>query len=95
MAENAQDSVYERDNLERTIEEAFSPLWELGVIGVKLTLSNHIVKIKVYLLSDVHIEGLANALDTVKSRFDSSFSVEEQVVHGIVPAQKVVTNVFA
>lgn len=91
MPENAKDSVYERDNLERVIAEAFSPLWELGVLGVKATLSNQNAKLKVYLLSEVDDCILANALASIEDSFDSSYHVEKQVVHGIVPAAKIVT----
>lgn len=92
MPENAKDSVYEKDNLERAIAEAFASLWELGVLGVKLTLSHQIVKLKVYLLSEVDDNILANALASVEAKFDQSYTVEKQIVHGIVPAAKIVTT---
>ncbi|MBI1334896.1 MAG: hypothetical protein GC165_18675 [Armatimonadetes bacterium] len=92
MPENAKDSVYEKDNLERTIAEAFAPLWELGVLGVKLTLSHQIVKIKVYLLSEVDDCILSTALSAIEAKFDQTYTVEKQVVHGIVPAAKVMTT---
>ena len=92
MPENAKDSVYEKDNIERTIMEAFSPLWELGVLGVKLTRSHQIVKIKVYLLSDCGDSILSDALAKLESQLDPSYSIEKQIVHGIVPVAKVVTS---
>ena len=94
MPENAKDSVYERDNLERVIAEAFSTLWELGVLGVKLTLSHQIVKLKVYLLSEVEDCILDNALGSVEAKFDQSYKIERQIVHGIVPAAKIVTSLI-
>lgn len=94
MPENAENSVYQKQNLEQTIEEAFSPLWELGVLGVKLTLSNQIVKIKVYLLGEFEESVLTPALEAVESKFDESFKVERQIVHGIVPAAKVLTQIL-
>ena len=94
MPENAENSVYQKQDLEQTIEEAFSPLWELGVLGVKLTLSHQIVKIKVYLLGEFEESVLTPALEAVESKFDDSFKVERQIVHGIVPAAKVVTQIL-
>ena len=95
MPENAENSVYQKEGLEQTIESAFSPIWELGVLGVKLTLLSQIVKIKVYLLGEFDEAILTPALETVEALFDSSFKVERQIVHGIVPAAKVVTQVLS
>lgn len=92
MPENAQDSVYERENLERNIAEAFCQLWELGVLGVKLTVSPAIIKLKIYLLSEVADSILDPALAKVESLFDSNHIFEKQIVHGIVPAAKIVTT---
>lgn len=95
MSENAENSVYQKESLEQSIEEAFSPLWELGVLGVKLTLSQQIVKIKVYLLGDFNDEVLNPSLEAVEARFDETFKVERQIVHGIVPAAKVMTTILS
>ena len=94
MPENAENSVYQKENLEQTIEGAFSPLWELGVLGVKLTLSHQIVKLKVYLLGEFDEAILTQSLEAVESKFDETFKVERQIVHGIVPAAKVTTLIL-
>ena len=94
MSENAENSVYQKESLEQSIEEAFSPLWELGVLGVKLKLSHQIVKIKVYLLGDFNDDVLNPSLEVVEARFDETFKVERQIVHGIVPAAKVMTTIL-
>jgi hypothetical protein len=94
MPENAENSVYQKENLEQTVEGAFSPLWELGVLGVKLTLSGQIVKIKVYLLGEFDESVLTPALEKVEAKFDESYKVERQIVHGIVPAAKVMTSIL-
>jgi hypothetical protein len=95
MPENAENSVYQREKLDHTLEEAFSPLWELGVLGVKLTLSQKIVKIKVYLLGEFDDSILTPALDKVEANFDETYKVEHQIVHGIVPAAKVTTLILS
>lgn len=94
MSENAENGVYQKQNLEQTIEGVFSPLWELGVLGVKLTLSHQIVKIKVYLLGEFEESVLNPALEAVESKFDETYKVERQIVHGIVPAAKVSTLIL-
>ena len=94
MFENAENSVDQKESLEQSIEGAFSPLWELGVLGVKLTLSRQIVKIKVYLLGDFNESILNPALEKIESNFDDTFKVERQIVHGIVPAAKVMTTIM-
>ena len=94
MPENAENGVYQREILEHTLCEAFSPLWELGVLGVKLTLSQKIVKLKVYLLGEFDESILAPALEKVESKFDETYKVERQIVHGIVPAAKVTTLIL-
>ncbi len=94
MSENAENSVYQKESLEQSIEGAFSPLWELGVLGVKLTLSHQIVKIKVYLLGEFEETVLNPALEELESRFDETFNIERQIVHGIVPAAKVMTQIL-
>ena len=91
---DAENSVHQKENLEQTIDGAFSPLWELGVLGVKLTLAHQIVKLKVYLLGEFDESVLTPALETVESKFDASYKVERQIVHGIVPAAKVVTQIL-
>ena len=94
MSENAENGVYQKESLELSIEEIFSSLWELGVLGVKLTLSHQIVKIKVYLLGEFNESLLNPALEAVESKFDETFKVERQIVHGIVPAAKVMTTIL-
>jgi hypothetical protein len=94
MSDNADQGVYQKEGIEQTIEGAFSPLWELGVLGVKLTLSNQIVKIKVYLLGEFNDAILNPALEAVESKFDETYKVERQIVHGIVPAAKVMTTIL-
>ncbi len=92
MPENAKDSVYEKENLERNVAEAFAPIWELGVLGVKMTLSPTTIKMKVYLLSEVADGILDPAIVQVESSFDGGRPFEKQIVHGIVPAAKIVTS---
>lgn len=94
MSENADNGVYHKESLEQSIEGAFSPLWEMGVLGVKLTLSHRIVKIKVYLLGEFEESVLNPALEALESQFDESFNVERQIVHGIVPAAKMMTQIL-
>jgi len=94
MADNADNSVKHELGLEQTIESAFSPLWELGVLGVKLTLANKIVKLKVYLLGEFDESVLTPSLEQVEAYFDETYKVERQIVHGIVPAAKVVTTIL-
>ena len=94
MPENAENGVYQKENLEHTLCEAFSPLWELGVLGVKLTISQKIVKLNVYLLGEFDDSILAPALENVESKFDASYKVEQQIVHGIVPAAKITTLIL-
>ena len=94
MPENAENSVYQKENLEQTIDGVFSPLWELGVLGVKLTLAQQIVKIKVYLLGEFDDAMLNPALEAIESKFDETYKVERQIVHGIVPASKVTTLIL-
>ena len=64
------------------------------MLGVKLTLSHQIVKIKVYLLGDFNDDVLNPSLEVVEARFDETFKVERQIVHGIVPAAKVMTTIL-
>jgi hypothetical protein len=94
MPDNAENGVYQKESLEQTIEGAFSPLWELGVLGVKLTLSQQIVKIKVYLLGEFDESVLNPSLEALEAKFDETFNVERQIVHGIVPAAKVMTQIL-
>jgi hypothetical protein len=94
MSENAENGVHQKESLEQSIEGAFSPLWEMGVLGVKLTLSHKIVKLKVYLLGEFDESVLNPALEALESKFDETYDVERQIVHGIVPAAKVMTKIL-
>lgn len=95
MSENAQNSVEVKENLEQVLAEAFSPLWELGVLGVKLTLAPKDVRLKMYLLSEVEDGILSSAVASIESKFDSSYAFDKQIVHGIVPVEKIVTTVVS
>ena len=94
MSESAENGVYQKESLEHSIEGAFSPLWDLGVLGVKLTLSHKIVKIKVYLLGEFDESVLNPALEALESKFDETYNVERQIVHGIVPAAKTMIQIL-
>jgi hypothetical protein len=94
MSESAENGVYHKESLEQSIEGAFSPLWEMGVLGIKLTISHRIVKIKVYLLGEFDESVLNPALEALESKFDETYNVERQIVHGIVPGAKVMTQIL-
>ncbi|HLO99282.1 MAG TPA: hypothetical protein VK171_11855 [Fimbriimonas sp.] len=83
--------------LEANIERAFAGLWGQGVLGVKVSIHDeeHFVRIRVYILSDAQLENLDTAVRGIESGFGGSYTFEEQVVHGVVPAAKIMTSFVA
>lgn len=81
--------------LEARVESAFGSTWERGVFGVKVQVSHHIAHLKVYLLDHSADEFVEESLNTLKKEFGESLEFRPQVVYGVVPCQKVVTELVA
>lgn len=83
--------------LEANIEKAFANLWGQGVLGVKVLIHDqeHLVRIRVYILSDAQLDNLDQAVHVVELGFGTSYTFEEQFVHGVVPAAKIMASFVA
>lgn len=83
--------------LEANIEKAFASLWGQGVLGVKVSIhdEDHLVRIRVYILSDAQLDNLDIAVQGIESGFGGTYTFEEQFVHGVVPAAKIMASFVA
>jgi hypothetical protein len=95
MSESQQSISIEE--LEANIERAFATLWGQGVLGVKVAIHDHdhLVRIRVYILSDAQLDNLQQAVEGIETGFGSTYTFEEQFVHGVVPSAKIMTSFVA
>jgi Cys-tRNA synthase (O-phospho-L-seryl-tRNA:Cys-tRNA synthase) len=90
-----QESYPINQELEQKIESIFAPLWDRGVLGVKVIQNEETVKVSAYLLNDLELEDVPIALEQVAEDFRDQFQVEESIIRGIVPINRITLSVAA
>lgn len=90
-----QESYPINQELEQKIESIFAPLWDQGVLGVKVIQNEETVKVSAYLLNDLELEDVPIALEQVAEDFRDQFQVEESIIRGIVPINRITLSVAA
>jgi hypothetical protein len=83
------------DALEACVESAFGATWERGVFGVKVQVSQHIANLKIYLLDHSADEFVEESLNVLEQEYSGLLEIRPQVVYGVVPCRKVVTELVA
>jgi hypothetical protein len=95
MKQNTASIGLSKQFIENKIEEAFQDLWELGVLGVKVVVQDQHLKLCTYLLSNAEIEDVSPAMKAVVEDLNDRFTVEETVIHGVVPINRISTEIAA
>jgi hypothetical protein len=95
MKQNTIEKGLSKQFIESRIEEAFEGLWDLGVLGVKVVVNDQHLKVCTYLLSNAEIDDVSPAMSAVTNTLDRRFVIEQSVIHGIVPCNRISTEIAA
>ena len=88
-------SVKSKKEVETVIEQSFDGLWEQGVLGVRVNVTEEHANIAVYLLRDAEMDQVSQAIQTVSDNLGEDLEVRDTIIRGVVPFNRITTNIAA
>ena len=81
--------------VETVIEQSFDGLWEQGVLGVRVNVTEEQANIAVYLLRDAEMDQVSQAIQTVSENLGDELEVRDTIIRGVIPFNRISTYVAA
>ncbi|MEI7575420.1 MAG: hypothetical protein WCK51_00885 [Armatimonadota bacterium] len=88
-------SVITKKEVESVIEQSFDGLWEQGVLGVRVNVTEEQANIAVYLLRDAEMDHVSQAIQTVSDNLGTDLEVRDTIIRGVIPFNRITTNIAA
>lgn len=88
-------SVITKKEVETVIEQSFDGLWEQGVLGVRVNVTEEHANIAVYLLRDAEMDQVSQAIQTVSDNLGEDLEVRDTIIRGVIPFSRITTNIAA
>lgn len=88
-------SVITKKEVETVIEQSFDGLWEQGVLGVRVNVTEEHANIAVYLLRDAEMDQVSQAIRTVSDNLGEDLEVRDTIIRGVIPFNRITTNIAA
>jgi hypothetical protein len=88
-------SVITKKEVETVIEQSFDGLWEQGVLGVRVNVTEEHANIAVYLLRDAEMDQVSQAIQTVSDNLGEDLEVRDTIIRGVIPFNRITTNIAA
>ena len=95
MQSQSTKSVKSKQEVETVIEQSFDGLWEQGVLGVRVNVTEEHANIAVYLLRDAEMDQVSQAIQTVSDNLGEDLEVRDTIIRGVVPFNRITTNIAA
>lgn len=84
-----------KKEVETVIENSFDGLWEQGVLGVRVNVTEEQANIAVYLLRDAEMDRVSTAIQTVSDNLGTDIEVRDTIIRGVIPFNRITTNIAA
>ena len=91
----ANKSAITQKEVETVIEQSFDGLWEQGVLGVRVNVTEEQANIAVYLLRDAEMDQVSQAIQTVSENLGDELEVRDTIIRGVIPFNRITTNIAA
>ena len=88
-------SVKSKKEVETVIEQSFDGLWEQGVLGVRVNVTEEHANIAVYLLRDAEMDQVSQAIQTVSDNLGDELEIRDTIIRGVIPFNRITTNIAA
>jgi hypothetical protein len=88
-------SVITKKEVETVIEQSFDGLWEQGVLGVRVNVTEEHANIAVYLLRDAEMDQVSQAIQTVSDNLGDELEIRDTIIRGVIPFNRITTNIAA
>ena len=88
-------SVITKKEVETVIEQSFDGLWEQGVLGVRVNVTEDQANIAVYLLRDAEMDQVSQAIQTVSDNLGEELEIRDTIIRGVIPFNRITTNIAA
>lgn len=88
-------SVKSKMEVETVIEQSFDGLWEQGVLGVRVSVTEEQANIAVYLLRDAEMDQVSQAIQTVSENLGDNLEIRDTIIRGVIPFNRITTNIAA
>ncbi len=95
MQSQSTKSVKSKQEVETVIEQSFDGLWEQGVLGVRVNVTEEHANIAVYLLRDAEMDQVSQAIQTVSDNLGEDLEVRDTIIRGVIPFNRITTNIAA
>ena len=95
MQSQSTKSVITKKEVETVIEQSFDGLWEQGVLGVRVNVTEEHANIAVYLLRDAEMDQVSQAIQTVSDNLGEDLEVRDTIIRGVIPFNRITTNIAA
>lgn len=95
MQSQSTKSVITKKEVETVIEQSFDGLWEQGVLGVRVNVTEEQANIAVYLLRDAEMDQVSQAIQTVSENLGEELEVRDTIIRGVIPFSRITTNIAA
>jgi hypothetical protein len=95
MQSQSTKSVKSKMEVEAVIEQSFDGLWEQGVLGVRVNVTEEHANIAVYLLRDAEMDQVSQAIQTVSDNLGEDLEVRDTIIRGVIPFNRITTNIAA
>lgn len=95
MQSQSTKSVKSKQEVETVIEQSFDGLWEQGVLGVRVNVTEEHANIAVYLLRDAEMAQVSQAIQTVSENLGEELEVRDTIIRGVIPFNRITTNIAA
>lgn len=88
-------SVITKKEVETVIEQSFDGLWEQGVLGVRVNVTEEQANIAVYLLRDAEMDQVSQAIQTVSDNLGEDLEIRDTIIRGVIPFNRITANIAA
>ena len=95
MQSQSTKSVKSKMEVEAVIEQSFDGLWEQGVLGVRVNVTEEHANIAVYLLRDAEMDQVSQAIQSVSDNLGEDLEVRDTIIRGVIPFNRITTNIAA
>lgn len=95
MQSQSTKSAVTKQEVETVIEQSFDGLWEQGVLGVRVNVTEDQANIAVYLLRDAEMDQVSQAIQTVSDNLGEELEIRDTIIRGVIPFNRITTNIAA
>ena len=95
MQSQSTKSAVTKQEVETVIEQSFDGLWEQGVLGVRVNVTEDQANIAVYLLRDAEMDQVSQAIQTVSDNLGDELEIRDTIIRGVIPFNRITTNIAA